>query len=165
MKLFFSFAFFIPFCLQAQSIDTFSCKIVHAFKTRDSASLIQLVVQPADNGFIMQDQLKQSGLPVTVDTTSSTAGQQDSSWISSAKQIVEAFYSLRDKGTRLGVNWNSADCAAKTFETKKMEGSDLLTANGTIILRPGIHPVKFVLKGMVRINGSWRLTYIDIETD
>lgn len=154
------FLFSFPIVSNAQDIDVLACKIVEIFNTKDSLSFLDLPIQPSDNKYIFMDRMK--GVDVKVESESKSF-QGDSAFVSFKKKIIFGFYELYNKGVRLGIDWTKVDCNEFKFEIQKNKESGFLNGWGNVFINSGKNVNKIILKGIIKINGKWRISHIDIE--
>ena len=77
--------------------------------------------------------------------------------------MISAFIQVHKKAIDFGIEWSTVKCNNYNFEISKTPESGFTTAEGKIILQSGTKKIQMVLKGMININGKWRLSFIDIE--
>jgi len=159
-KVFFSLAFFLPLMSYAQDIDSFACKIVDIFKKKDSTLFLELPIQPSDSRYIFEDKMKTSGIEGNFFEQSAIA--TDTALISFNRKLIAGFFQLYDSAVQMGVDWKNISCNKYNFEIIKGTESDFSYASGNIVLSSEGKEVKIVLKGMVKINERWRISFIDI---
>jgi hypothetical protein len=151
------------FCtkVHAQDIDVFACSLVQIFKQKDSSAFTHLPIQPGDSRFIFENYLKDAG--VEVNDSNENLNQNDSEWVAFTKQVISAFIQLHKKAIDFGIDWSDAECNKYNFEITKTPESGFTNAEGKIVLQSGTKKIQIVLKGLIKINGKWRLSFIDIE--
>ncbi len=149
---------------KGQDIGLFACKILQTFKSVDTVSILELTIRPSDNLFIMKSQLKMYGNVDSLDIDNYELDKKSElSYQLFQKQLIDAFIVLRKKAEAMGVNWSKVDCNQYSFEIKKTLESPFMTANGKILLIDGAKEINIMLKGMIKLNERWKITYIDIQ--